>query len=164
MRASPRGMNTDRSSSSRIASPALTAPLLPVPTSATTVAAPSKVLSSPFSPKSRMSHLLLTFTSRDHPAPRLSSKSRHRCDLDLARYRQYSRRSPPLPSLFFSSTVGYHGYWAQDLFHINPYFGTSKDLKLLVAECHKRDIWVMVDVVANHMGPVGSSLLLFPVF
>ncbi len=41
---------------------------------------------------------------------------------------------------------GYHGYWQQDLTKIDPHFGTSQDLKDLVSECHKRDIWVMVDV------------------
>ncbi|KAG9284771.1 hypothetical protein G9A89_000920 [Geosiphon pyriformis] len=49
--------------------------------------------------------------------------------------------------------VGWHGYWAQDLYTINEHFGTKKDLKRLVAEAHKKGIWVMVDVVANHMGP-----------
>ena len=24
----------------------------------------------------------------------------------------------------------------------------------MINECHKRDIWVMVDVVANHVGPL----------
>lgn len=47
---------------------------------------------------------------------------------------------------------GYHGYWAQDLNAINENFGTEQDLIDLVNECHARDIWVMVDVVANHMG------------
>jgi len=47
---------------------------------------------------------------------------------------------------------GYHGYWAQDLYGINPSFGTPDDLRNLINECHSRGIWVMVDVVANHMG------------
>jgi len=47
---------------------------------------------------------------------------------------------------------GYHGYWAQNIFEINPHFGTKEDLKSLVTACHDRDVWVMVDVVANHMG------------
>ena len=41
---------------------------------------------------------------------------------------------------------GYHGYWQKDLTQINPQFGTSQDLKDLVSECHKRDIWVMLDM------------------
>ncbi|KAI3650993.1 hypothetical protein MP228_004474 [Amoeboaphelidium protococcarum] len=47
---------------------------------------------------------------------------------------------------------GYHGYYAQDFYSLNRHFGTAKDLKRLVQECHKRDIWVMLDVVANHVG------------
>ena len=47
---------------------------------------------------------------------------------------------------------GYHGYWAQDIYGVNPHFGTPEDLKTLVKRCHEKDIWVMVDVVANHMG------------
>ncbi|CAJ0832013.1 11489_t:CDS:2 [Entrophospora sp. SA101] len=43
--------------------------------------------------------------------------------------------------------------WAQDLYQINEHFGTSDDLKNLVKAAHDKGIWVMVDVVANHMGP-----------
>jgi len=52
---------------------------------------------------------------------------------------------------------GYHGYWAQDIFSINPNFGTADDLKNLVNACHAKDIWVMVDVVGNHMGNLPSA-------
>lgn len=47
---------------------------------------------------------------------------------------------------------GYHGYWAQDLYTINPNFGTADELKSLVNAAHSKDMFVMVDVVANHMG------------
>lgn len=47
---------------------------------------------------------------------------------------------------------GYHGYWAQNIFEINPHFGSRDDLKSLVSACHDRDVWVMADLVANHMG------------
>ena len=49
---------------------------------------------------------------------------------------------------------GYHGYWTKNLYEINSYFGTEQDLKNLIDACHERDIWVMVDVVANHMAPI----------
>ncbi len=49
---------------------------------------------------------------------------------------------------------GYHGYWARDWDRVNALFGSEEDLKELVAEAHKRGIWVMVDVIANHVGPV----------
>eukprot|EP00826_Nyctotherus_ovalis_P051508 TRINITY_DN6441_c0_g1_i3.p1 TRINITY_DN6441_c0_g1~~TRINITY_DN6441_c0_g1_i3.p1 ORF type:complete len:477 (-),score=102.90 TRINITY_DN6441_c0_g1_i3:199-1581(-) len=45
----------------------------------------------------------------------------------------------------------YHGYSFVDMYQINPHFGTTADLKALVAECKKEDIWVMIDVVANHV-------------
>lgn len=51
----------------------------------------------------------------------------------------------------------YHGYHLLDLYTINPEFGTEQDFIDLIAECHKRDIWMMVDVVANHVGPVGTD-------
>ena len=53
-----------------------------------------------------------------------------------------------------NTNKGYHGYWARNWNKINSHFGTEEDLKALVTECHKKGIWVMVDVVANHVGPV----------
>lgn len=52
---------------------------------------------------------------------------------------------------------GYHGYWMKDLFAINDHFGSLSDLQQFVAAAHQRDIWVMLDVVANHVGPVGNN-------
>jgi len=52
---------------------------------------------------------------------------------------------------------GYHGYWAKDFYGINSYFGSQTDLKNLVSAAHNKGIYVMVDVVANHVGPVGYS-------
>ena len=47
----------------------------------------------------------------------------------------------------------YHGYHNIDLYSINEHFGTSKDLKELIKACHKKDIWVILDAVPNHMAP-----------
>ena len=52
---------------------------------------------------------------------------------------------------------GYHGYWATDLYSLNENFGSEQDFKDLVSELHKRGMWIMVDVVANHVGPVGED-------
>lgn len=41
---------------------------------------------------------------------------------------------------------GYHGYWQMDIYNVNSHFGSSGDLQDLVNECHKRGIWVMLDV------------------
>ncbi|KAM0546244.1 hypothetical protein ACHAPJ_010927 [Fusarium lateritium] len=48
---------------------------------------------------------------------------------------------------------GYHGYWAKDLYSVNSKYGTADDLKSLVNSAHGKGIYVMADVVANHMGP-----------
>jgi len=48
----------------------------------------------------------------------------------------------------------YHGYGALDWFKVNPHFGTEQDLKDLVATAKSKDIWIMLDVVANHVAPV----------
>ena len=50
---------------------------------------------------------------------------------------------------------GYHGYHANNFYTINSHFGTEQELHDLINECHSRNIWVMLDVVANHVGPVG---------
>ena len=41
----------------------------------------------------------------------------------------------------------YHGYAFLDLYTPNPHFGSESDLESFVTACHKRDIWVMLDVV-----------------
>ena len=53
---------------------------------------------------------------------------------------------------------GYHGYWAKNLSALNPNFGSEADLKSLVSAAHRKGIWVMVDVVANHMGGTIASI------
>jgi alpha-amylase len=47
---------------------------------------------------------------------------------------------------------GYHGYWAKDIETVNAHFGSEQDLRGLVAAAHRLDVWVMADVVLNHMG------------
>ena len=47
---------------------------------------------------------------------------------------------------------GYHGYWAKDLYSVNPNFGTEKELKAMIADAHAKNLSVMADVVVNHMG------------
>ena len=47
----------------------------------------------------------------------------------------------------------YHGYHALDLYQINPNYGSANDLKELIRTCHKKDIWVVLDAVPNHMAP-----------
>ena len=49
----------------------------------------------------------------------------------------------------------YHGYHMINLYKINSHFGTEEDFKSLIKACHEKDIWIMVDVVFNHVGLVG---------
>jgi alpha-amylase len=59
---------------------------------------------------------------------------------------------------------GYHGYWGRNIYSLNGNFGSEQDFYDFVNACHARDIWVMVDVVGNHMGNTdtnyGSNYLL----
>ncbi len=41
-------------------------------------------------------------------------------------------------------------YAVRDFYAINPDYGTQEDLKRLVSEAHKRDMKVIIDIVANH--------------
>jgi alpha-amylase len=52
---------------------------------------------------------------------------------------------------------GYHGYWAQNWEKRNDHFGSDDELKSLVNAAHSRGIYVMVDVVANHVAPIESD-------
>ena len=47
---------------------------------------------------------------------------------------------------------GYHGYWAQDFNDVNPHFGSLATLQEMVAEAHRRDMKVIIDIVTNHVG------------
>jgi alpha-amylase len=54
---------------------------------------------------------------------------------------------------------GFMGYWTKDFNRVNPHFGTEQDLQDLVTTAHNRDIWVMVDINVNNVGPVGEDYL-----
>ncbi|KAL2178652.1 glycoside hydrolase family 13 protein [Thermothelomyces heterothallicus CBS 202.75] len=51
----------------------------------------------------------------------------------------------------------YHGYWAQDIWAVNPAFGTADDLVELSKELHSRGMYLMVDIVTNHMAYMGCG-------
>ncbi|KAJ5073280.1 alpha-amylase [Anaeramoeba ignava] len=57
----------------------------------------------------------------------------------------------PIPK---NTEGGYHGYWQQDIYEVNPHFGSADDLTNLIKAAHDKGIWVMGDVVANHVGNV----------
>ncbi|EPS26265.1 alpha-amylase Amy13A [Penicillium oxalicum 114-2] len=51
----------------------------------------------------------------------------------------------------------YHGYWQQEIYNVNNNYGTAADLKALSQALHSRGMYLMVDVVANHMGYAGAG-------
>ena len=46
----------------------------------------------------------------------------------------------------------YHKYNVHDYYAIDPAYGTMEDFDALMAECQKRDIHVILDLVVNHTG------------
>ncbi|GCE24468.1 alpha-amylase family glycosyl hydrolase [Dictyobacter kobayashii] len=56
----------------------------------------------------------------------------------------------------------YHGYWGYDFYSIDGHLGTMSDLQQLVSQAHSRNIWVMLDVVANHTGYYNYNTPTFP--
>lgn len=61
--------------------------------------------------------------------------------------------SPVVKNIETDANVdGYHGYWAVDLTEVNAHFGSLDDLRSLVQAAHDRDMLVVIDIVANHMG------------
>jgi len=46
----------------------------------------------------------------------------------------------------------YHGYWASDFKSIEEHFGDLELYKKFVEEAHKRNIYVIQDIVTNHTG------------
>ncbi len=49
-------------------------------------------------------------------------------------------------------TGGFHGYWLEDPYAIDPHWGTEEQLKGLVSELHALGMSVVLDMVTNHVG------------
>ncbi|KAH8791321.1 glycoside hydrolase family 13 protein [Hyaloscypha sp. PMI_1271] len=67
--------------------------------------------------------------------------------------------SPIVENLSGNSGDGeaYHGYWAQNINAVNSNFGSESDLIALSAALHSRGMYLMVDIVTNHMGYLGCG-------
>lgn len=49
-------------------------------------------------------------------------------------------------------STSYHKYNVTDYYAIDPDYGTMADFEQLIAECEKRDIHLIIDLVVNHTG------------
>ncbi|MDB5301256.1 MAG: treZ [Phycisphaerales bacterium] len=61
--------------------------------------------------------------------------------------------TPPLKNRQ-DDPASYHGYGPQDFLSVDPRFGTLADLRDLVREAHSRGMYVIMDIVIDHVGDV----------
>jgi glycosidase len=63
--------------------------------------------------------------------------------------------TPPVANQWWDPYVnygGYHGYWARDMKAIDEHFGDIQLYRRFIDEVHKRGMYVIQDIVCNHMG------------
>ncbi|RDW80975.1 hypothetical protein BP5796_05673 [Coleophoma crateriformis] len=63
----------------------------------------------------------------------------------------------PVVQQVSDQTRAYTGYAATNIYALNSNFGTASDLTDLATALHDRGMYLMVDVVANHMGYDGTA-------
>ncbi|CRK57908.1 Neopullulanase / Maltodextrin glucosidase [Alloactinosynnema sp. L-07] len=51
-------------------------------------------------------------------------------------------------------SAGYHGYWTTDFTRLDPHFGTTDDMRAVIADAHAKGMKVFFDIVANHTADV----------
>ncbi|PPK66381.1 alpha-amylase family glycosyl hydrolase [Actinokineospora auranticolor] len=51
-------------------------------------------------------------------------------------------------------SAAYHGYWTTDFTRLDPHFGTTEEMRGVIAEAHRRGMKVFFDIVANHTADV----------
>ncbi len=63
--------------------------------------------------------------------------------------------TPPLYNQWWSTpyqAAGWHGYWPVHFQEVDPHFGTLDDYKRLSHELHCRGMYLIQDIIANHVG------------
>jgi glycosidase len=63
--------------------------------------------------------------------------------------------TPPVANMWWdplAGSAGYHGYWARDLKKVDEHLGTLDTYKGLSSALHHRGMYLVQDVVPNHMG------------
>ncbi|MFC4291134.1 alpha-amylase family glycosyl hydrolase [Sphingorhabdus arenilitoris] len=63
--------------------------------------------------------------------------------------------TPPIANQWWSQVAGYggyHGYWARDFTKIDEHYGDISDYQQLSCGLHRRDMYLVMDIVVNHTG------------
>lgn len=63
--------------------------------------------------------------------------------------------TPPVAHQWWSVSSdygGYHGYWGENLMAVDKHFGSLQDYKNLSKALHAQDMYLIQDIVVNHMG------------
>lgn len=63
--------------------------------------------------------------------------------------------TPPVANQWWSNSSqygGYHGYWAENLMEVDKHFGTLEDYQKLSRALHAENMYLIQDIVVNHMG------------
>jgi alpha-amylase len=63
----------------------------------------------------------------------------------------------PVVEQVSNPTRAYHGYCAKNIYSLNDKFGSADDLRALAKQLHDRNMYLMVDVVPNHMAFDGNA-------
>lgn len=58
--------------------------------------------------------------------------------------------------------AGYHGYWAEDFFQVDPHLGTFEEYQALVATAQTHGIRIIQDMVVNHFGYGARATEIYP--
>ena len=88
-----------------------------------------------------------------------SLKTRHGGDIQGMRDKLFHFRDLGATAVWINPLLtndqpweSYHGYAITDHYQVDPRFGSLAEYKLLVDECHRSGIKVIMDVVFNHVG------------
>jgi glycosidase len=63
--------------------------------------------------------------------------------------------TPPVANQWLDRSVGYsgyHGYWAEHFMRVDRHLGTLRDYQLLSDSLHRRGMYLIQDIVVNHVG------------
>ena len=63
--------------------------------------------------------------------------------------------TPPVANQWWDGQIhygGYHGYWAENFMQVDAHFGTLQDYRALADGLHSRKMFLIQDIVLNHVG------------